>query len=372
MLTNPSPRRRKPLLWSGRVAAALLVTGMVVALVGCRATGPTPFLIARGDNLISVSGLGRSDKWGALPRGFQAARIAVASGNSFVAVSGNRAGGPGYDSILIFENRRLLRVIGTAEREAWGPSWSPRADRLAYMIGKELVVEKAKGGAKVVLATAEPDLADAPVWSPKGDKLLWATTELRRGFPNYLHYWSIDVKTGRRQEVAGNLADKQSFSSKEGDVMWDPWSPDGRSLAFITRGPLPVMGQPPSVALRIYELKTKKQRVVAAINGGTWKSLFPGSWSPDGGSFTYSSNLVNPIDRNTEIYIYELKSRKTETLTHDNLVESGGYWSPDGRFIIYNANGEGGAPGLYIVTVADKAAKRLGAEAPISPDAWLR
>ena len=344
---------------------------MAVSLLGCRAAGSTTFLIARGDNLVSVSGLGRSDKWGDLPRGFLTARIAVAPGKRFVAVSGNRAGGPGYDSILIYENRRLLRVIGTDKREAWGPSWSPRADRLAYMLGSELVVERPQGGAKRVLAKGQP-VADAPVWSPQGDKILWATIEVRPGLPNYLHYWLIDVKTGRRREVAANLADKQSFSSREGDVIWNPWSPDGLSLAFTTRGPLQVLGQPPSVALRIYELKTKKQRVVAAINGGTWKSLFPGSWSPDGRSFTYSSNVVKPIERNTEIYVYDLKSRKTEILTHDSLVESGGYWSPDGRSIIYNANGQGGAPGLYIVTVADPTAKRLGAEAPINPDAWLR
>ncbi len=143
-----------------------------------------------------------------------------------------------------------------------GPAWSPRGNEIAFHVavprsGLWIYVGRADGTKRRRLARG-----NRPAWAPSGDRLAFL------GRANGLEYTLLTMsRTGGQKRVHTPPA-----VSVEGVA----WSPDGRTLAFVSRhrrsGPL---------ELRTMTADGRRTRVVAQLR--TDRRLWAGPlWSPDG------------------------------------------------------------------------------------------
>lgn len=141
------------------------------------------------------------------------------------------------------------------------------------------------------------------------------------------------------------------------------WSPDGRSLAYVS-----FEGRRSSVYLQ--DVATGSRRVVAEGPGLNSSPAF----SPDG------SRLAVTMSRegNPDVYVLNLAGGPTQRITDDPAIDTEASWMPDGRSIVFTSD-RGGGPQIYQVSVDGGAPKRLtfdkgayNARPRVSPDGkWL-
>lgn len=74
--------------------------------------------------------------------------------------------------------------------------------------------------------------------------------------------------------------------------------------------------------------------------GNGARRVFPGSdasWSPDGRRLAFTME----IDGNVDVYYMDLDATNVNRLTNDDAEDSGASWSPDGSMIAFNSNRSG-------------------------------
>ncbi len=179
--------------------------------------------------------------------------------------------------------------------------------------------------------------------SPEGERVAYSVNKIdaeadREFSAIYLH----DIATGdTRQLTSGEAKD------------WGPrWSPDGKSLAFISdRGG--------KAQLYLLPVDGGEARALTRFKRGIGDGI---AWSPDGGKIAFSAapdadapNLsVAPyrLDRTVyrfdgigylddavqDVYALDLADGAIKQLTDDRGNNSNPRWSPDGRSILYDAN----------------------------------
>lgn len=105
------------------------------------------------------------------------------------------------------------------------------------------------------------------------------------------------------------------------------FSPDGERVAFVVNERMPKDKR--NSDIWIYDLKTKslRQFTTSAKNDNTPR------WSPDGRSLAFLSNR----DGDTQIYLLSLDGGEAQVLTASKTAISSFSWSPDGKQIVYVA-----------------------------------
>jgi WD40 repeat protein len=184
-------------------------------------------------------------------------------------------------------------VSGTI-RFVWGPSWlDEKYDPYGSWIG-------------------------APTLSPNGDRIAFAGR--RNGSPFQL--WTVS-STGEDLQQVTDCPKDPPCPLGAGSGMWERWSPDGRSIAF--------MGGPNSQG---------NPGDIYAVNadGADPRKLvsMPGEedvadWSPDGTQVAFDhTSFDHPKE---QIYTVSLNGGTPALLVHDG---GSPLWSPDGRWIAYS------------------------------------
>lgn len=160
-----------------------------------------------------------------------------------------------------------------------------------------------------------------PVLSPNGKYVIFLSEKNLFTVDLFL----ADAKTGKlTRKIASTSSDSHvdqfNFLESSGT-----WSPDSKRFAFD-----------------VYE-KGRSMLVIKGIfKGGQSKKItIPGvpafsnpAWSPDGKSIVVSG-LVNG---QTDLYEYNLKTRKVKRLTHDRYAEILPTWSADGKTLAFSTD----------------------------------
>ncbi len=148
---------------------------------------------------------------------------------------------------------------------------------------------------------------------------------------------AIDLKAGTHDvwlcDVERNL--KTRFTFEPGEELTPRWSPDGRSLAYVsTRGTQQVLYRKQIGGTGVEELLYTSDTV-----------KLPNGFSPDGRLLAYTELGT---DTNFDIWILPLTGdRKPYPFLKTSFAEANAAFSPDGRWIAYNSN-ESGRTEVYV------------------------
>jgi Tol biopolymer transport system component len=194
----------------------------------------------------------------------------------------------------------------------------------------------------------KPDMASSiPLGLTRDGTLYYLTGTEQRNILSA----EVDVAAGKVVQPPAIVADRFVGANAEPD-----WSPDGRSLAFVSRR-IPYTNVPASRVLCILSLDTRQQREFV-LPLSNWHQP---RWSPDGRSI-----LVWGVAANRKSGIHRVDVA-TGTVTPVVELPLGGFvqavtWAPDGRSMYYVANDGplSGRPGRYLaVRAIDSGAARV-------------
>jgi hypothetical protein len=160
--------------------------------------------------------------------------------------------------------------------------WSPDGRTLAYCAERngelDIYTIPAAGGAETRLTTAQ-GLDDGPDYSPDGQLIYFNSDRSGR-----MQVWRMKPDGTRQEQVTSDE--------------WNNWfphpSPDGKWIVFLSYEP-DVKGHPENkdVMLRLYSLKEGTIEVLAKLLGGQGTINVP-SWSPDSRSLAFVSYQLVP------------------------------------------------------------------------------
>jgi TolB protein len=160
-----------------------------------------------------------------------------------------------------------------------------------------------------------------------------------------------------------NMADSDGFGTEvllttDEPVMSPSWSPDGRSIAYVS-----LEGK--QAQIYVQDVYSKKRRRVSRFPGINGAPAF----SPDGRRLAMTLSK----DGNPEIYVLDLASKRLDRLTVSGAIDTEPSWSPDGREIVFTSD-RGGSPQIYRMPASGGDARRVtfestyAARAHFSPD----
>jgi dipeptidyl aminopeptidase/acylaminoacyl peptidase len=191
--------------------------------------------------------------------------------------------------------------------------------------------------------TNSPDGETSPNWSPDGRYLSFVSS--RFGLKKS-QVWLMDRKGGEAKKLTNLKADLVDYK----------WSPDGKKLVLVirdlpdtskTKTPKPieidrfrfkqdVQGyvQERYTHLYLFDLATKK---LDTLTQGKFNETQP-EWSPDGSQLVFVSNRTAEPDKNNNSDLWIVDARKgalPRQLTTWTGSDSSPKWSPDGKTIAY-------------------------------------
>jgi Tol biopolymer transport system component len=135
----------------------------------------------------------------------------------------------------------------------------------------------------------------------------------------------VSLDTGARRQITTDPVD---------DAM-PVWSPDGGRLAFSSRR----LG---SYDIFVTDLAGGAARPLLTGEGDQWV----GDWSPDGRFLVYSSNAPGNATR-SDLYTFDLESKKSTVLVATRGRDTHARFSPDGRWVAYSCDATG-QPEVYL------------------------
>lgn len=156
--------------------------------------------------------------------------------------------------------------------------------------------------------------------------------------PNSRHkYYSLMVS-----DVDGHNAKPLLTSTQP--IMSPAWSPDGRSIAYVSF-------ETKLAQIFISDVATGKRRLISSFPGINGAPAF----SPDG---QYLAAALSLGKTNPNIYLIDLSNGSLTPLTNNPAINTEPSWSPDGRSLLFTSD-RGGSPQIYSLDIASKQTQRV-------------
>ncbi len=231
----------------------------------------------------------------------------------------------------------------TEEGAETHPSLSRDGSWLAYAASGDIFLRRA-GTENPVNLTGDISLqAGEPAFSPDGRQIAFSTrgdgTDVGGGI------WLMEATGGGKRRLS--------------DVGFSPaWKPDGAEIAYATEMATPSDRPRPS-RLSIIDVTSGRAREV-----GTEDGMEP-AWSPSGRRLAYWA-LRDVSHR--DIFTRPADGGAATPVTSDAFVDWGPAWSHDGRYLFFCSD-RSGSPNLWRVRIDEDTGRVLGEPEPVSTPA---
>lgn len=237
-----------------------------------------------------------------------------------------------HGDIVVMRPGERARVLTHGEGWNYAPRWSPDGRRIVFgstRTGTEQLYTMNADGTDVVQLTHVKSFIGLAAWSPDGKHLAFGSSAAGLTGPLGVIHAPSDIYVANAD---GTDARRLTFS---GGLNAEPaWSPDGRSILFVSDrdGPYQVW---------VMDANGGDQHPLTSLgqNGAP-------AWSPDGSHIVFHSERDFPGGYRSAIYVMDADGSDQHRL----VAGEGGWpsWSPDGHWIVY-AGGPRGQWELYVV-----------------------
>ncbi len=211
---------------------------------------------------------------------------------------------------------RLVLSSGAEEM-----SLSPKADRIAFQVRGELWTvpvkqDKGPNAADAEQLTSWEGLDEQPLYSPDGKSLFFVSD--REG-ARHLYRFDLETKEARRLSQPGQDVFRLSFT------------PDRKKLGFWLAGKGGGLFSVPASGTGALEQ-------VLSLPGNGPRDY---AWSPDGRWIAYVDRLAGSgyyyWEAGTNIWIWDTVEKKARNVTKENSTNTGPSWSADGKYLYFRS-----------------------------------
>jgi len=232
--------------------------------------------------------------------------------------------------MMDYDGQRVRRITTTGSINLM-PTWSPVAQRLAYMswrTGAPAIDILESDGRVARAPTAGGTMNISPDWSPDGRQIVYASNASGNS-----EIYVLDTVAGRSSRLTNSSAIDTSPT----------YSPRGREIAFTSdRSGSPQIYVMDAEGLNARRLTTDDEYADAA------------AWSPKGDKIAYASRRDGRFD----IAVIDIATGASTRLTHGEGNNENPRWSPDGRHIVF-ASSRLGSYDLYTMRADGSDVRRL-------------
>jgi Tol biopolymer transport system component len=160
---------------------------------------------------------------------------------------------------------------------------------------------------------------EKPVFSPQADRL--ALFSDRRDYTEIIVISTIDGRLIDRVVKGERSGDLESLHSY---VSGMSWSPDGKSIAFVSKS----KGED-----ALYLVNVPKKKIYKKLKFGL-SAMFSPAWSPEGNRIVFAGVKEGKQD----LYLYNLETKKLDKLTDDVYSDADPGWSPNGDKLVFSSD----------------------------------
>jgi dipeptidyl aminopeptidase/acylaminoacyl peptidase len=234
--------------------------------------------------------------------------------------------------------------LTVSDQRQTSPAWSPDGKWIAYMSdydGDEqwdIFLVSPKTGQVVNLTNTREIAEESPTWSHDGRYLAYMVK------PKTSSVFEIDVYDTVMREVkhltAGTAKDRMNVAPI--------WAADGRFIVYTQE-----QSKGTDSDVLVVDVASAQSTLLTPHEGERRYSA--NSVAPDGKSVLITSNSGNGYDN---AGLLDIASKKIRWITQDKWEISGENFSPNGKFLTYNANVDGNT-GIYLYDIASGNAHAL-------------
>ena len=208
------------------------------------------------------------------------------------------------------------RKVTDTKWDSASPRWSPDGKRLAFISNRDgdrdnvFVVPAAGGEAKQL--TRVDDIVSEIAWRPDGKAIAFSAGV---GLGDYVGLVNL---TGRMERLVDFPDSESTIGGDLGPP--EPWSPDGRKLAFASN-------VHDHVDLGVLDLKTRRVKWLAQSR---WDKSRP-LWSPNGKRIAFLENR----DGNVQLRTVSASGRSAQAISPAKGTASHALWHPRRQGLFY-------------------------------------
>ncbi len=196
------------------------------------------------------------------------------------------------------------------------------------------------------------------------DLIFETILKIKGAFATRIAYITVEKINNKDSKFRLQISDSDGHNARtilesREPLLSPAWSPSGDRLAYVSF-------EDRNSAIYVQDIRSGKREKVAFGRGINSSPAF----SPDGNSLL----MTRSRDGNPDIFLMDLKTKKQRRLTTHPAIDTEARWTPDGRHLVFTSD-RGGGPQIYRLPIDGGRPKRLtfnmgnyNSRASLSPD----